>query len=193
MTGRPLSLDLRLRILAWVEAGQSRRATAAKVDISPGFVVGLMRRCREAGPFEPARQGRPPGGGPTPLQAFVIDLLEARPDITMPELAEVAKAEHGISADPSRFSRCLTTLGFSYVRSRIATERGCGAKATSGPNCANHGCAISATGRSLRIHRDYDQADPAAVARPAARGSVPTRPSAIGAAEPSLPASAATR
>lgn len=60
--GKPLSLDLRRRIVACVEAGLSRRAAAAKFDVSPSFVVELMRRYRETGSLEPARQGRPPGG-----------------------------------------------------------------------------------------------------------------------------------
>ena len=114
--GRPLSMDLRRRIVACVEAGSSRRAAAAKFDVSPSFFVELVKRYRETGSLEPARQGRPPGGRLTPLQGFMIATVEARPDITMPELAELVQAEHGISADPSWFSRCLISLGFSYKK-----------------------------------------------------------------------------
>jgi transposase len=114
--GKPLSLDLRRRIMACVEAGKSRRAAAAKFDVSPSFVVELMRRYRETGSLEPARQGRPPGGRLAPLQDYLIETVEARPDITMPELADLVEAEHGIAADPSWFSRCLIGLGFSYKK-----------------------------------------------------------------------------
>jgi transposase len=114
--GKPLSLDLRRRIVACVEAGHSRRAAATKFDVSPSFVVELMRRYRETGSLEPARQGRPPGGRLTPLQGYLVKTVEARPDITMPELAALVEAEHGISADPSWFSRCLISLGFSYKK-----------------------------------------------------------------------------
>jgi transposase len=114
--GKPLSLDLRCRIVAFVEAGHSRRAAAAKFDVSPSFVVELMKRYLETGSLEPARQGRPPGGRLTPLQGFLIQTVEDRPDITMPELAELVHAKHGVTADPSWFSRCLISLGFSYKK-----------------------------------------------------------------------------
>ena len=114
--GKPLSLDLRCRIVACVEVGQSRRAAAAKFDVSPSFVVELMRRHRETGSFEPARQGRPPGGRLAPLQGYLIEVVEARSDITMPELADLIEARHGVAADPSWFSRCLISLGFSYKK-----------------------------------------------------------------------------
>ena len=114
--GKPLSLDLRRRIVALVETGHSRRSAAAKFDVSPSFVVELMRRFRETGSLEPARQGRPPGGRLTPLHGYLIETVEARPDITLPELADLVEAEHGVSADPSWFSRCLISLGFSYKK-----------------------------------------------------------------------------
>jgi hypothetical protein len=34
----------------------------------------------------------------------------------MPELAELVHARHGVTADPSWFSRCLIRLGFSYKK-----------------------------------------------------------------------------
>jgi transposase len=36
---RPYSVDLRERVVRSVEAGASRRATAAKFDVSPSFVI----------------------------------------------------------------------------------------------------------------------------------------------------------
>ena len=114
--GKPLSLDLRRRTVACVGAGVSRRAAAARFDVSPSFVVELMKRYRETGSLEPARQGRPPGGRLTPLQGFLTRTVEARPDIPMPELAVIVCAEHGITADPCWFSRCLISLGFSYKK-----------------------------------------------------------------------------
>jgi transposase len=42
--GKPLSLDLRRRIVAFPAAGHSCRTSAAKCDISPGFVIALMKR-----------------------------------------------------------------------------------------------------------------------------------------------------
>ena len=43
---RPYSVDLRTRIVRAVEAGLSRRAAAAKFEVSVSFVVKLMQRWR---------------------------------------------------------------------------------------------------------------------------------------------------
>ncbi len=114
--GKPLSLDIRQRIVAYVEAGHSCRAAAAKFDVSPSFVVKLMQRWRRTGSLEPARQGRPPGGRLLPVHGFLRRTVEARPDITMPELAIALFEAHGVVADPSALSRCLIKLGYSYKK-----------------------------------------------------------------------------
>ncbi len=63
---RPYSMDLRERMVRAVEAGASRRATAAKFAVSPSCVVELLQRwppgdprARSAG-RRPARQARRP-------------------------------------------------------------------------------------------------------------------------------------
>jgi hypothetical protein len=39
---KPYSLDLRERVVSYVEAGHSRRAAAAHFRVSPSFVINLM-------------------------------------------------------------------------------------------------------------------------------------------------------
>jgi transposase len=41
---RPYSVGLRARVVRTVEGGASRRATAAKCEVSVSFVVKLMQR-----------------------------------------------------------------------------------------------------------------------------------------------------
>jgi len=120
--GKPLSLDLRQRIVRFVEAGHSCRSAAAKFDVSASCVVKLMQRWRRTGSFAPARQGRPVGGRFDGLHDFLIRTVEAQPDITMPELAERLWQAHTLEADPSVLSRCLIRLGFSYKK--IADRHG---------------------------------------------------------------------
>src|ERR687897_3909644 len=57
---RPYSVDLRERMVRAVEAGASRRATAAKFEVSPSCVVKLLQRWRRRGTLapEPVRGGR---------------------------------------------------------------------------------------------------------------------------------------
>lgn len=116
--GYGYSLDLRERVAAFVEAGHSRRASARQFGVSESCAIKLLRRKAECGSLEPGPQGRRPGTGKlAPFEAFLIAQVEAKPDITMPELAERLAAEHGIEADPSSLSRMLCRHGFTYKKS----------------------------------------------------------------------------
>ena len=46
---KPYSLDLRERVVGFVEAGQSRHAAAAHFKVSVSFVVNLMQTVRKLG------------------------------------------------------------------------------------------------------------------------------------------------
>jgi transposase len=111
------SLDLRARIVAFVEAGHSCRAAARHFGVSDSCAIKLLQRQRQSGSPAPARQGRPPGSGKlAPYAAFLIGIVEAKPDITMPDLAARLFAEHGVHADPATLSRLLCRHGFTYKK-----------------------------------------------------------------------------
>jgi putative transposase len=54
---RPLSMDLRDRVLACVGSGESVRAVAAALSISPSSVVKWSQRLRTTGSAAPGRIG----------------------------------------------------------------------------------------------------------------------------------------
>ena len=111
------SLDLRVRIIAFVEAGHSRRAAARHFGVSDSCAIKLLRRQAQSGSPAPARQGRPPGSGKlAPYAAFLIATVEAKPDITMPELAARLLEAHSVSAAPATLSRLLCRHGFTYKK-----------------------------------------------------------------------------
>ena len=95
--GKPYSIDLRERVRAEVEGGESRRAAARRYAVSASFAVKLADRVSRTGSAEPARQGRPPGGGKlAPHLTALLEWVEAEPDITMPELAAKLSAEKDV-------------------------------------------------------------------------------------------------
>ena len=63
--GKPYSIDLRERVQAEVESGLRRQSS---------FAMKLADRISRTGSVEPARQGRPPGGGK--LAPHLTALLE---------------------------------------------------------------------------------------------------------------------
>jgi transposase len=115
--GKAYSIDLRERVQGEIESGQSRRSAARRYNVSPSFAVKLADRVSRTGSAEPARQGRPPGGGKLAahLEAL-LEWVEAAPDITMPELAAKLKAEKGMTAHPASLSRVLLKAGLSFKK-----------------------------------------------------------------------------
>jgi transposase len=109
---RPYSMDLRERMVRAVEAGASRRATAATFDVSPSCVVKLVQRWHQKGTLEP----EPAGGGRRAKLAdhaeLVHALLAATPDSTIAELRTRLAAE-GIAVSPSAISRFLKACGLT--------------------------------------------------------------------------------
>jgi transposase len=109
---RPYSLDLRERMVRAVEGGASRRATAAKFDVSPSCVVKLLQRWRQRGTLAP----EPVSGGRRAKLADhaerVEALLAATPDLTIAELRTRLAAD-GIAVSPAAISRFLKACGLT--------------------------------------------------------------------------------
>jgi transposase len=121
--GKAHPVELRERVQAEIESGESRRAAAERFKVSASFAVKLAARVARTGSVEPARQGRPPGGGKlAPYLAILIGWVEAEPDITMPELAAKLLAEQAVRVHPASLSRVLIQAGFSVKKN--ASGRG---------------------------------------------------------------------
>lgn len=115
--GKPHPIELRERVRAEIEGGESRRSAARRFKVSPSFAVKLAAHVSRTGSTEPARQGRPPGGGKlAPYLAMLIGWVEAAPDITMPELAAKLLAETGVEVHPASLSRVLLRAGLSFKK-----------------------------------------------------------------------------
>jgi transposase len=115
--GKPHPIELRTRVQAEIDAGESRRTAAEQFRVSASFAVKLAARVARTGSVEPGRQGRPPGGGKlAPHLEALIGWVEAEPDMTMPELAGKLLAEKGVAAHPASLSRVLIRAGFSFKK-----------------------------------------------------------------------------
>lgn len=115
--GKSYSSDLRERVVAFVEAGHSRRAAARHFRVSNSFVIKLMRHWAETGSVTPRVQGRPPGQGQlSSCLCDLIALVDAQPDITMPELAALLQARCGVRAHPASLSKLLCKAGYTYKK-----------------------------------------------------------------------------
>src|SRR5262245_20366595 len=105
---RPLSLDLRERIVAAVEAGSSCREAAEQFAVSDSCAIKLVQRWKRTGSVAPA----PRGGKKFALAAHedrVRALLAAQPDATLDEL-QAQLTSTGMKVSRSAVGRFLQFL-----------------------------------------------------------------------------------
>lgn len=116
--GKPHPVELRSRIVDFVEEGHSHREAARHFRVSPRCVNEVMKLWRETGSVAPKRQGN--GGGHGKL-AGVRDWLAARimakPDLTLDDLAEELAEVHAITVHPVTIWRSLKDLDLTHKKS----------------------------------------------------------------------------
>ncbi len=110
------SVDLRRRVIRFVERGHSRRAAARVFDLSPSFVIILMRRYKKTGDLS----GQPRGGSRHDRLSRHLDTLiswiEAQPSMTLAEMSERLEAEYGVSSTTGGLSKLLRRSGYTYKK-----------------------------------------------------------------------------
>jgi transposase len=119
--GKPYSLDLRGRIIGYIDGGGSRRGAAEHFSVSPSCTVKLMERWDRTGSAAPGKRGGSVGKL-APHKDFLLRRVKEKPDITMPELAVALKAETGTEAAPASLSRFLIRHGQRFKKN-IAGQR----------------------------------------------------------------------
>src|SRR5271168_2035756 len=169
---KPYSLDLRERVVGFVEAGHSRRAAAAHFKVSVSFVVNLMKAARTRGSFAPRPLGGRRHAKLEPHRAFLVAQVTERADITMPELAAELALATGAKADPASLSRWLIRAGYRFKKlcgraSKIAPTSS--KRARNGRKSANRRCGLSRTARLPG--RDWNHHQDDALARPLSQGA----------------------
>jgi transposase len=114
---KPYSLDLRERILAALDSGQSSPKVAAQFLVSGSFVRKLRIRRAQLGHFE----WFPPPGRKRMLsesdEERVCLLALAHSDATIPELRELAASELGLTMSLTFVGRLLRRMGMTRKKS----------------------------------------------------------------------------
>ena len=102
---KPLSFDLRLRVLAAVDAGLSCRQAAQRFRVSASSAIRWAALRRSDGDARPKPQGGDRLSHKTEAHAGLIHAaLDEVPDITLPEL-KAHLAEHGAQVSVSALWR----------------------------------------------------------------------------------------
>ncbi len=116
---RPLSLDLRQRVIGAINAGQSCRAAAARFGIAPSMAVKWHRLLRETGSVAPRAQGGDQRSDRIEaLGPVIFAMVEAAAHVTLAEIAGRLEAEHGARFAPSTVHRFFRRHGWTFKKSR---------------------------------------------------------------------------
>lgn len=116
---RPLSEDLRVRVVQAVEGGMSRRAAAERFGISAASAVRFVAEWRKSG----AKRARQQGGDRRSHRIevhrkFIFEAIAAKPDLTLVEIVEMLKSACGISVAPSSVWRLLDRHAVTFKKKR---------------------------------------------------------------------------
>nr|WP_256869026.1 helix-turn-helix domain-containing protein [Sphingobium lactosutens] len=125
---KSISEDLRFRVIAAVDGGLSRRAAAERFGVAAASAVRWVREWRETG----STRAKPQGGDMRSrrIEAYrdvILGAIEEQVDITLVELAEMLRSEHGAVFAPSTIWRFLDrhsmTVKKNGTRQRAGTAR----------------------------------------------------------------------
>lgn len=116
--GRAYSVDLRERIVGYIEQGHSARAAASVFGVSASTAVRLAEAHRTGVGLAPKPQGRAPGtvGKLASHMTFLIERVRAQPDVTLQELADVLREARDVEVQLSSIHRALCRAGYSYKK-----------------------------------------------------------------------------
>lgn len=93
---KPYSEDLRRRVVAAVDGGLSRRQAASRFDVGISTVVHWVRRWRDTGSVAAKPMGGDHRSRLTGERAWILERIEAVPDLTLEELRDELK-QRGVS------------------------------------------------------------------------------------------------
>lgn len=129
--GRPLSMDLRDRAIARVEAGETTRCVGKALNVAPSSVSKWWKRYKETGSVAPGQMG---GHKPRILSGANRDwLLErAQHDFTLWGLVHEL-AERGVKVDYHSVWTFVHDEGLSFKKKRSAQRTGPSPDPTSAP------------------------------------------------------------
>lgn len=117
LMGKPLPIELRQRVVDFVEEGHTHRAAAAQFRVSIKFVNDMVLLKRATGSLEAKRQGN--GGGHGKLSGvadWILRRITEKHDLTLDELVVELRAQHGVETHRTSVWRHLRGRGLTHKK-----------------------------------------------------------------------------
>jgi len=132
-------MDLRSRLVTAVAGGLSRRAAAERFGVSAASAVRWVQAMQTTGTVA----AKPQGGDMRShrVEAFgavILDTIEAQKDISLVELAELLRADHGASFAASTVWRFLDRHGMTFKKNGTRRRAGEGRRRLAAQRLVRH-------------------------------------------------------
>lgn len=114
---RAYSQDLRDRVIDAALTGVPARQAAARFGVGVATAIVWVRRARETGERTARPQGQPRRSMLDPHRAFLLDLIEAKDDISLAEMQERLVTERGLKASVGTIWTFLDRAGLTFKNS----------------------------------------------------------------------------
>jgi transposase len=127
------SQDLRDRVLRGIERGESPSSIAARLEVSRMWVYQVKQRFEREGRRTSHAVGGYRKSRLAPLEQVLRSWIKAQPDLTLHDMCERLKEEHGVEIKPPALWHQLNNWKLSYkknsARSRARQRRRSGGQA----------------------------------------------------------------
>ena len=114
--GKPHPMELRSRVIAFVEEGHGHREAARHFRVSPRFADDMVILKRESGGLLPQAQGNHAEGKLAPYAPWLRDRLVQKCDLTLDEIVAELAAVHGVSVHRGSVGKWLHRLDLSHKK-----------------------------------------------------------------------------
>ena len=124
---KPLSLDLRERLISAVDDGMTRRAAAERFGVAASTAIEWVDRWRRTGDIRPQPQGGDYRSHRIEAHAGeILRLIGETPDITLAEIAAHLDETHGLKVAQSTVWRLLDRHGMTVKKNRARQRAAAG-------------------------------------------------------------------
>ena len=115
---RPYSIDLRERVVAAVDAGESCRSVAARFGVAVSTVVKWSQRQRQTGSVSPGKMGGHRRAVLEPHREFIMERLRQVPHLTLHGLKDELAAR-GIKVSHNTVWTFLRREGLRFKKKPV--------------------------------------------------------------------------
>ena len=120
--GKSHPMELRSRVIAFVEERHGHREAARHFRVSPRFVNDMVILKRETGGLWPKVQGNHAEGKLARYNGWLRDRLAAKGDLALDEIVAEMALVHGVSVHRGSVGKWLHRLGLSHKKTLLASE-----------------------------------------------------------------------